>query len=62
MQEWRKDGPIGVLIDVINYIKMPQQYVIFDRMQTLAFSEQPTEQQRIIVSDNIMIIVMQLDD
>ncbi|KAG9381045.1 Dimer-Tnp-hAT domain containing protein [Pyrenophora tritici-repentis] len=24
MREWRKDGPIGVLVDVINYIKTPQ--------------------------------------
>jgi hypothetical protein len=48
MQEWRKDGPVSVLIDVINYIKTPQQHDIFDRMQTLAFSELPTEQQRIL--------------
>jgi hypothetical protein len=45
MQEWRKDGPIGILIDVINYIKSSQQHDIFNRMQTLAFSELPTEQQ-----------------
>jgi hypothetical protein len=48
MQEWRKDSPISVLINVINYIKTPQQHDIFDRMQTLAFSELPTEQQRIL--------------
>jgi hypothetical protein len=48
MQEWRKDGPIGVLIDVINYIKTPQQHNIFNRMQTLAFSELTIEQWRII--------------
>ncbi|KAG9385079.1 Dimer-Tnp-hAT domain containing protein [Pyrenophora tritici-repentis] len=29
MREWRKDGPIGVLVDVINYIKTPQQYELF---------------------------------
>jgi hypothetical protein len=29
MQEWRKQGPLGVLIDVINYIKTPQQYELF---------------------------------
>jgi hypothetical protein len=29
MQEWRKQGLLGVLIDVINYIKIPQQYELF---------------------------------
>jgi hypothetical protein len=29
MRVWRKDGPIGVLFDVINYIKTPQQYELF---------------------------------
>jgi hypothetical protein len=32
MQEWRKQGPSGVLICVINYIKTPQQYELFLRL------------------------------
>jgi hypothetical protein len=29
LQEWRKDGPLGTLIAIINYIKTPQQYDLF---------------------------------
>jgi hypothetical protein len=29
LNEWRKHGPLGMLIDVINYIKTPQQYDMF---------------------------------
>jgi hypothetical protein len=36
MQEWRKQGPLGVLVDVINYIKTPQQYELFREFQRAA--------------------------
>ncbi|KAG9378481.1 hypothetical protein A1F94_011597 [Pyrenophora tritici-repentis] len=36
MQEWRQEGPLGVLIDVINHIKTPQQHEIFRSFQTAA--------------------------
>lgn len=26
LQDWRKNGPLGVLIDVLNYIKTPRQH------------------------------------
>jgi hypothetical protein len=39
MCEWRCDGPLGVLLSVINYIKTPQQYEIFGFCQNLAHSE-----------------------
>lgn len=29
IQEWWKDEPLGVLIDVINWIKTPQQDELF---------------------------------
>ena len=29
MGEWRRDGPLGILLSVINYIKTPQQYKLF---------------------------------
>lgn len=41
MQEWRKEGPLGVLIDVINYIKTPQQYELFREFQRAANAELP---------------------
>jgi hypothetical protein len=39
MQEWRKQGPLGVLVDVINYIKTPQQYELFRGFQRAANAE-----------------------
>jgi hypothetical protein len=29
LNEWRKQSPLGTLIDVISYIKTPQQYNMF---------------------------------
>jgi hypothetical protein len=26
--EWRRDGPLSVLLDVVNYIETPQQYAL----------------------------------
>jgi hypothetical protein len=44
MREWRKDGPIGVLVDVMNYIKMPQQYELFRSFQRRANADLPAEE------------------
>jgi hypothetical protein len=44
MREWRKDGPIGVLVNVINYIKTPQQYELFRSFQRRANDNLPTEE------------------
>lgn len=49
MADWRKDGPLGVLIDVINYINTPQQYDLFNRFQHLANAELPTNDQNTIL-------------
>ena len=43
MGEWRRDGPLGVLLNVINYIKTPQQYELFSSFQTLAHRELPAD-------------------
>jgi hypothetical protein len=29
LRDWRQNGPLGVLIDIINYIKTPQQHNLF---------------------------------
>jgi hypothetical protein len=41
MRDWRRAGPLGVLIDVINYIKTPQQYELFREFQRAANAELP---------------------
>jgi hypothetical protein len=43
MSEWRRDGPLGVLLGVVNYIKTPQQYALFADFQRLAHRELPTD-------------------
>jgi hypothetical protein len=44
MHEWRKHGPLGVLMDIINYIKTPQQHELFATFQRLANRELPTHE------------------
>ena len=41
MDKWRDGGPIGVLLDIINYIKTPQQYALFKSYQRLAYTDLP---------------------
>jgi hypothetical protein len=41
IKEWRQQGPLGVLIDVINYIKTPQQYELFREFQHAVNAELP---------------------
>jgi hypothetical protein len=43
MSEWRSDGPLGVLLVVINYIKTPQQYKLFTKFQQLAHRKLPID-------------------
>ena len=33
MKEWRKDGPLGVFLDIVNYISTPKQFDLFYRCQ-----------------------------
>ncbi|KAI1685775.1 Dimer-Tnp-hAT dimerization containing protein [Pyrenophora tritici-repentis] len=37
IKEWRKHGPLGVLLDIINYIYTPQQYNLFKKAQRTAY-------------------------
>ena len=48
MRDWRYNGPLGVLLGVVNYIKTPQQYALFEKFQRLAQSHLPTEKQTIL--------------
>jgi hypothetical protein len=48
MRTWRQDGPLGVLLGVISYIKTPQQHELFNDFQRLANAELPTEERRIL--------------
>jgi hypothetical protein len=48
MRDWRRNGPLGVLLGVINYIKTLQQYALFEKFQRLAQSHLPAEQQTIL--------------
>jgi len=43
LRNWREDGPLGVLLSVINYIKTPQQLELFENFQRLANAELPAE-------------------
>ena len=31
MATWRGDGPLGVLLDIMAYIRTPQQYALFKK-------------------------------
>jgi hypothetical protein len=41
IREWREEGPLGVLLDIVNYIHTPQQYNAFEDAQREAHSEGP---------------------
>ena len=43
MEEWRRSGALGLLLGIINYIKTPQQYALFENFQRLAHRELPTD-------------------
>jgi hypothetical protein len=52
MVVWRTDGPLGVFLAVINYIKTLQQYTLFEKFQRLAYNDLhtnvPAEQRKIL--------------
>jgi hypothetical protein len=39
IEEWRRIGPLGILLSIINYIKMPQQHKLFENFQRLTHTE-----------------------
>ncbi|KAI1667243.1 hypothetical protein L13192_07952 [Pyrenophora tritici-repentis] len=42
IEEWRRVGPLGVLLSMINYIKTRQQHKLFEDFQRLAHTELPS--------------------
>jgi hypothetical protein len=36
LQDWRRDGPLGILIEIINYIRTPKQHELFESFQRIA--------------------------
>jgi hypothetical protein len=49
LKQWRRDGPLGMLTDVINYIKTPQQYELFRRFQREANATLPANERLTIL-------------
>jgi hypothetical protein len=43
LEQWCREGPLGILIAIINYIKTPQQYALFASFQKAAADEIPSE-------------------
>jgi hypothetical protein len=43
MRQWRKDGPLGVFLDIVNYINTPKQWSIFNDCQNGAAAALPTD-------------------
>ena len=41
MDKWRDGRLMGVLLDIINYIKTLQQYALFESYQRLAYADLP---------------------
>ena len=48
LRNWREDGPLSVLLSVINYIKTPQQLELFEKFQRLANAELPPDQREVL--------------
>jgi hypothetical protein len=48
MREWRKDGPLGVLLNVINYIKTLQQHELFINFQHCANANLSAKDRKIL--------------
>ncbi|KAI1664144.1 Dimer-Tnp-hAT dimerization containing protein [Pyrenophora tritici-repentis] len=42
IEEWRRVGPLGVLLSIMNYIKTPQQHKLFEDFQRLAYTKLPS--------------------
>lgn len=50
MAEWRRLGPLGVFLDVINHISTPKQHFSFARFQHLAHDEDSTNNSDVLKS------------
>jgi hypothetical protein len=43
MKQWRKDRPLGVFLDIVNYINTPKQWSIFNDCPNGAAAALPTD-------------------
>jgi hypothetical protein len=53
LRDWRQNGPLGVLIDIINYIKTPQQHDLFadfQRRDNKTPAQAPLEPVKLVVT------------
>ncbi|KAF7443476.1 hypothetical protein TUN199_08101 [Pyrenophora tritici-repentis] len=57
LQEWRQQGPLSVLIDIINYIQTPQQHDLFADCQRRVNAKAPDQKQEIL---ELYILVLEL--
>lgn len=48
LNNWRRQGPLSTLIDVIHYIRTPQQYKIFRNFQCIANRELPSGSKKLL--------------
>jgi hypothetical protein len=48
MKDWRRNGPLGVLLGVVNFIKTLQQYALFEKFQRIANWDLPAEEHKIL--------------
>ncbi|KAA8621072.1 Dimer-Tnp-hAT domain-containing protein [Pyrenophora tritici-repentis] len=48
LRNWREDGPLGVLLSVINYIRTPQQLELFEKFQRIANAELLADQREVL--------------
>jgi hypothetical protein len=48
LEDWRRDRPLGILIEIINYIRIPKQHELFENFQRIANRELPTNEQKIL--------------
>ena len=50
MADWRRQGPLGVFLDIVNYIGTPKQHSSFAHFQHIAYSEDPTNDDRLLLA------------
>ncbi|KAF7450282.1 hypothetical protein PtrSN002B_010996 [Pyrenophora tritici-repentis] len=48
LRNWRENGPLSVLLSVINYIRTPQQLELFEKFQRIANAELLADQREVL--------------
>lgn len=57
MKQWRSDGPLGILLAVVNYVETPQQYKLFEDFQRLAAKDLPIPEKDIKILQPVKPVV-----